>query len=104
MNQQNPAPTGAWTHSFEEDEGDLLVFRPSMSFSFPPSRRFRETLVFEGDSVTSGMPGPDDRTQHSSGSITVLGNNLFRFEEGERSGQVFEMVEVNSDRLVLRPQ
>jgi hypothetical protein len=104
MNHENTAPIGAWTHSFEEDEGNVLVFRPSESFSFPPSRRFRETLVFEGDSVTSGMPGPDDRTRHSTSSITVLGHNLFRFEAGERAGQVFEMVEVTSERLMLQPQ
>ncbi len=104
MNGNQSAPSGAWTHSFEEDEGEVLVFRPSQSFAFPPSRRFRETLAFQGGTVVSGMPGPDDRTRHETSSITGLGKNLVRFEDGERSGQVYEMVEVNGDKLTLRPQ
>lgn len=104
MNGQTTALTGIWTHSFEEDDGEVLVFRPSQSFPFPASRRPRETLAFEGDTVTRGMPGPDDRARHSTSSITPLGQNLVRFDDGERSGQVFEMVEVNGDRLTLRPR
>ncbi len=82
----------------------MLVFRPSQTFAFPASRRFRETLAFKGDTVVSGMPGPDDRTRHATISITWLGEGLVRFEDGEHSGQVYEMVEVNGDKLTLTPQ
>ena len=42
---------GSWTHSFEEDQGDVLVYRPTHAFAFPPARRGRETLEFgEGKS------------------------------------------------------
>lgn len=52
-----------WAHSFEEDEGDIQVYRPRDTFAFPPSRRGRETLVFDAAGrAASGMPGPDDRT------------------------------------------
>ena len=52
-----------WAHSFEEDEGDIQVYRPRDTFPFPPSRRGRETLVFDPSGrAASGMPGPDDRT------------------------------------------
>ena len=104
MNLQNPAAGGAWAHSYEEDQGGDLVFRPSGSFPFPPSRRARETLAFQGSAMITGMPGPDDRTRYATGSFTPLGDNLVRFEGGERSGQVYEMVEITGDRLKLRPQ
>ncbi|QYF93803.1 hypothetical protein KY495_00745 [Massilia sp. PAMC28688] len=104
MNGQTGALAGAWTHSFEEDQGSLLVFRPSQSFPFPPSRRGRETLAFDGDEVTTGMPGPDDRTRHATASVTALAPNLVRFEGGERAGQTYEVVEASGERLMLRPQ
>ena len=104
MMEQGVVPAGTWTHSFEEDNGDELVFRPSQSFQFPASRRFRETLAFDGNTVVTGMPGPDDRTRHASNSMTPLGGNLIRFDDGDRAGQVFELVEVNGDKLTMRPQ
>ncbi len=52
----------AWAHSFEEDEGDVRVYRPRDTFPFPPTRRGRETLVFDAAGrPTTGVPGPDDR-------------------------------------------
>lgn len=54
--------SGTWAHSFEEDEGDIQVYRPRATYPFPPSRRGRETLEFDpAGRASSGMPGPDDR-------------------------------------------
>ena len=103
MSQHGAAPQGMWTHSFEEDNGEMLVFRPSQSFPFPASRRFRETLAFEGSSVVRGMQGPDDRTRHATSTVTHLGDNLVRFDGGDHIGQVYEMVEVSGEMLTLRP-
>jgi len=51
-----------WAHSFEEDEGDIRIYRVRDTFPFPPSRRGRETLTFDPSGrVTGSMPGPDDR-------------------------------------------
>lgn len=95
-------PTGAWTHSFEEDEGDVQVYRPSTGFPFPPARRGRETLVFGPDgTVTGGAPGADDRPQRSAVAVTPLGMNRFRFDGGPLAGQV-EVVESGPDILRLR--
>lgn len=60
---QNAAPvSGSWTHSFEEDEPGVLVYRPTHTFAFPPTRRGRETLHFGDDGqLTALAPGPDDR-------------------------------------------
>ncbi|GGX84818.1 hypothetical protein GJV26_05800 [Massilia dura] len=63
--ENRPPTMGAaltWAHSFEEDEGDIQVYRPRDTFPFPSSRRGRETLVIDpsGHAMTA-MPGPDDR-------------------------------------------
>ncbi|AKU20514.1 hypothetical protein MJ904_23910 [Massilia sp. MB5] len=96
--------TGSWTHSFEEDEGSVQVFRPTQAFDFPPARRGRETVDFGmgGGPVVRGMPGADDRQQHSHVNLTALGMNRFRLEGPGMPGQVFELVEARPDVLKLR--
>jgi hypothetical protein len=98
--QQQPfSLSGAWTHSYEEDEGSVQVYRPSHSFTFPPSRRGRETLEFVSPGqVVTGVPGPDDRLQSSASSLTPLGMNRFRIGEA----RVIEVVEAGSDILKVR--
>ena len=60
---------GTWAHSFEEDEGDIQVYRPRATYPFPPSRRGRETLEFDPSGrASSGMPGPDDRMMPRQGT------------------------------------
>jgi hypothetical protein len=97
--QQPFSLSGAWTHSFEEDEGNVQVYRPSNSFAFPPSRRGRETLEFGAPGqVITGVPGPDDRLQRTTSSLTPLGMNRFRIGEG----RTIEVVEAGSDILKVR--
>lgn len=92
--------SGNWTHSFEEDEGDVQVYRPSGSFAFPPSRRGRETLDFsQADRVDSGMPGADDKRQHTSSTIVALGMNRFRIGDA----RVIEVVESGLGVLKVKP-
>ena len=99
MEQPASGLSGAWTHSFEEDEGDLQVFRPSNSFSFPASRRGRQTLDFEpAGQVVIGAPGPDDRLQRTTSSLTPVGMNRFRIGES----RVMEVVETGNDVLKVR--
>jgi len=88
-----------WLHSFEEDEGDVQVYRPADSFDFPPSRRGRETLDFGmPGQVMTGMPGPDDRTRSTRSNLVALGANRYRLG----GGQVIEVVEVSPQSLKLR--
>lgn len=98
--QQQPFRlSGTWTHSFEEDEGNVQVFRPSHAFAFPPSRRGRETLDFDNPGqVVTGVPGPDDRLQRTSSSLTPMGMNRFRIGEA----RVMEVVEAGADILKVR--
>lgn len=95
--------TGSWTHSYEEDVGDVQVYRRSDAFEFPPSRRGRETLTF-GDrgQMTNSTPGPDDRPQRSSGTVKPLGRNRFSLQAGEGAGTEIEVVEATPDALRIR--
>lgn len=98
--QMSSGLSGSWTHSFEEDEGAVQVYRPSNSFAFPPSRRGRETLDFsQTGQVVTGTPGPDDRHQHAGASLTSLGMNRFRIGDA----RVIEVVESGPDVLKVKP-
>jgi hypothetical protein len=96
------APLGDWAHSFEEDQGDLQIYRPVATFNLPPARRVRESLTFAaGGVLTYHVPGPDDRPR--SVSASALGMNRFRLAApGDPQGSVIEVVEISSDKLILR--
>ena len=92
--------SGAWTHSFEEDDGDVQVYRPSNSFTFPSARRARETLEFAAPGqVVTGVPGPDDRLQRASSSLTSMGMGRFRIGEA----RVIVVIQLASDILKVKP-
>ena len=90
--------SGSWTHSFEEDVGDELVFRPSASFTFPPSRRPRDTLDFSAGQATTATPGPDDRIQRTADSMTPTGTDRLRMGDGRE----IEVIEVRPDLVRVR--
>ncbi|SFE04327.1 hypothetical protein [Nitrosomonas sp. Nm166] len=94
---------GSWTHSFEEDQGDVQVYRPTHSFAFPPARG-RDTLEFgEGGELIKQVPGPDDRPRSLRGNWTALGMNRFRLEGTmDAPGQVIEVVEQTTSVLKIR--
>jgi hypothetical protein len=97
--QQPFSLKGAWTHSFEEDEGNVHFYRPSNSFAFPASRRGRETLEFDNaGQVVTGVPGPDDRLERTTCRLTPLGMNRFRIGDA----RVIEVVEAGSSILKVK--
>lgn len=104
MDQGVPPLRGSWTHSFEEDEMGVLVYRPTDIFTFPPSRRGRETLVFgEGGGLTQQTPGPDDRLRDTASRWTALGMNRFRLgDTANAPNQVIEVVEHTPEILKIR--
>lgn len=105
MPHDTPPILGSWTHSFEEDEGELLVYRPTQAFTFPPARRARETLVFGADGeLLEQMPGPDDRPRGIPGRWAALGMNRFSLERGQTtpSSRVIEVLEHTPDLLKIR--
>ena len=105
MNQGAAPVGGSWTHSFEEDEGGLLVYRPTGTFAFPPSRRGRETLVVgDGGELIEQTPGPDDRPRASAeGPWRPLG--MHRYGLGgtpDAPARVLEIVEATPEILKIR--
>lgn len=92
------ALAGSWTHSFEEDAGSEQVFRPTASYPFPASRRPRATLDFSAAQMTTSVPGPDDKLQHSMAALTALGMQRYRLGDGRE----IEVVEAGSDVLKVR--
>lgn len=105
MDQGSAPLGGSWTHSFEEDEAGLLVYRPTATFAFPPSRGGRDAFVFgEGGEVTELTIGPDDRPRASpAGPLKPLGMN--RYAAGGTPGapeRVIEIVEATAEILKVR--
>ncbi len=94
---------GSWTHLFEEDQGDILVYRPTHTFAFPPARG-RETLEFgQGGELIEWAPGPDDRPRNTAGRWMALGMNRVQLGGTENaSGRVIEVVEHTPEILKIR--
>lgn len=95
---------GSWTHSFEEDQGDIQVYRPTHSYTFPPARKGRETLQFEQDGLlTIQTPGLDDRPRATVGRWMALGTNRFQLSGiANSSDRTLEIVEYTPQTLRVR--
>ncbi len=92
--------SGSWTHSFEEDDAGIEVYRPTATFAFPPSRKGRQVLEFSGadNTATALAPGPDDRPRAApGGALRALGAG--RYADG--AGKVLEIVEATPAMLKL---
>ena len=93
--------SGSWTHSFEEDEpGDVLVYRPTHSFAFPPTRAGRDTIVFgEGGELTEHAPGPDDRPRDTARSLDGARHESLhaRRHGGGPRAESIEIIEASAD-------
>ena len=95
--------SGQWLHSFEEDSGDLQVYRPA-SADFAPARRPRQGLLIDAQGgLHLQLPGPDDRLLPASEAATPLGMGRHRLPPSmAQAGPVLEIVEQTADRLVVR--
>lgn len=104
MNQGAVSASSSWTHSFEEDEADVLVYRPTHSFAFPPTRAGRDTLEFgEEGGLTEQTPGPDDRPRAKVGRWKALGMNRFGLGgTADAPEQVIEIIVSTPDMLKIR--
>ncbi len=91
----------SWTHSYEEDDGDLQVYRPTHAYAFAPGRRGRETLEFDAaGQMVHGTPGPDDRQSRTG--LTSLGMNRYRIDGGQTQGQIIEIIEAEPGLIKIR--
>ena len=89
-----------WIHSFEEDSGSEMTFRPS-SFPFPPSRRSRTSLNLKSDgSLTVGGNGPDDRRTERPARWKV-DHNTIMINDTDSDLKRMKILSLDKDKLVL---
>lgn len=91
---------GVWFHSYEEDQGDRVVFR-DQSYDFPRSRAPRRSLTIEPDgSVAFGAPGPADASTFTEGNWDVS-KGLLRISQLGRL-EVYDIESLEDTLLVLQ--
>jgi hypothetical protein len=93
----------SWTHAYEEDEGNKMVFRPSDSPDIKPSRMPRTAFdLKQGGELTTYAPGAADQRERAPGTWHVDGEHLVLEPEGSPA-QRYVIDDATEDRLVLRP-
>ena len=92
-----------WVHSNEEDEDDLLVYRPA-GYPLPPARGRRGfELREDGTFVEHGIAATDKRaTLEGRWEVEAPGRVRIRFADAARADVTFEVVSPEEDRLTLR--
>ncbi|WP_432709133.1 lipocalin family protein [Pedobacter sp.] len=89
-----------WTHSFEEDNDQEQVFRPS-GFAFNRSRGRNQFDLKENGEVSGFQPGRNDVPEEITGSWHVDGDILvIDFHDGNE--QIFPIKEINEEKLVVK--
>ncbi|WP_134089982.1 hypothetical protein [Olivibacter sp. XZL3] len=89
-----------WVHSFEEDKGDEIVYRPE-GFSLPLSRG-RDKINLEDDgTLVNAHPGRDDRPQLHNGSWETEHDKLILCFDPENKEQ-YTICEISTEKLVLK--
>ena len=92
-----------WTHSHEEDVGDILVYRPS-DYPFPPARG-REGLEFrENGELIHYQIGSTDRSLAVPGRWDVQETNVLKvhFSNQSASSHTLTILECNEQILKVR--
>lgn len=90
---------GSWTHSYEEDEEQHLVFRRS-DYDFPPARGRRSFSIEKGGTLEVLGPGADDRLTTTGGTWSLDGDQLELRPEGS-SPLRYTIDDLGSDCLVV---
>lgn len=90
-----------WTHSREEDRGDILVYRPN-DYSFPPARG-REGLEFceNGDFLYYSI-GPTDRSLAVPGRWIIQQTNAVDIQFADRSIPSFALTILECNEQILK--
>jgi hypothetical protein len=88
-----------WTHSFEEDTENEMVYRPD---GFPlPRSRGRVQFQLQEDGKVRGMQiGRNDAPDEVAGSWNLEDKNL-EFSYNDGSSELYSLIEVTPEKLVL---
>ncbi|WP_187261676.1 hypothetical protein [Pontibacter beigongshangensis] len=92
-----------WLHSFEEDEGDTLVYRPN-TFDFPPSRGRTGFAIEDNGVFKEYLIAPTDGLEEHVGQWTHGGNKELhiRFREEKPALQDYSLEIVSIRDKVLK--
>ncbi len=92
---------GEWIHSYEEDDGDEAVFRPS-SYDFPLTRRPRESFELKaGGKLVKGEATASDSVREAQGKWELEDDKvIFHNESG--LNQTKQIASCEEDKLVLK--
>ena len=93
-----------WIHSFEEDKGEITVYRPE-EYDFPLSRRGREGIEFRPDGVFIDWEiGPNDAFRGINGHWKMESSMRVRvsFEGNVREPRIMEILQIDAEVLKLR--
>ena len=90
-----------WTHSREEDQGDVLVYRPS-NYLFPPARG-REGLEFRknGEFIRYEI-GSTDRSLGVPGRWSVRNPNIVEVQFLNQSASPYTLSILECDEQILK--
>jgi hypothetical protein len=104
MSSHPDALVGQWVRSWEEDAGDVQVYRRE-GFHFPLSRRPRSVLELEADGRAVGRSaGPVDALVGREGRWAAGDPARLTLQWDELDDQaVADIVELDDDVLRLRP-
>ena len=94
-----------WTHAFEEQEANTtsLIFRPSDSQTFAPSR-YRETMAFNADGTCEFLvlhPADAHYTEQGTFTYDAETRELVISTPDDQVYSRFTLLEVDRDRLLL---
>ena len=91
-----------WVHSFEEDQGDITVYRPA-GFDFPPARgRAGIELLADGTAIEQGI-GRGDASTRFPGRWQLAGPGRLHLSfGGARAARFLEIVEASPSVLKVR--
>jgi hypothetical protein len=90
-----------WTHSREEDQGDILVYRPN-DYSFPPARG-REGMEFceDGEFLYYSI-GPTDRSQAVPGRLSIQQTKVVEIQFPDRSIPSYALTILECNEQILK--
>ncbi|SDX81119.1 hypothetical protein SAMN05660209_01331 [Geodermatophilus africanus] len=101
MTDPTTALTGRWLHSFEEDHGDVTVYRPP-DHDFPPARGRRGIEFAPDGSFTEWAIGRGDAPQAVPGRWRTAAAGQFEVTTERTGDRVLEVVHQDPERLEVR--
>ncbi|MEH6307090.1 lipocalin family protein [Olivibacter sp. CPCC 100613] len=89
-----------WIHSFEEDNGDEIVYRPE-GFSLPLARGRDKINLEEDGKLVNSHPGRDDASRSHTGSWQIKKDKLILYFDAN-SREQYTICEISTEKLVLK--